>query len=54
MKDASICGLGQTAPAALQSALALDLLGLGHSAAADTTPTPESSTGQTQRTPDAP
>jgi len=53
MKDASICGLGQTAPAALQSALALDLLGVGASAAADTSRTPESSTANKQRTPDA-
>ncbi len=42
MKDASICGLGQTAPAALQSALALNLLGVGASDAADTSRTPES------------
>jgi len=53
MKDASICGLGQTAPAALQSALALDLLGVGALGAADTSPTPESSTAEKQRTPDA-
>jgi len=53
MKDASICGLGQTAPAALQSALALDLLGVGASGAADTSSTPESSTANKQRTPDA-
>ncbi|MEJ7705706.1 MAG: NADH-ubiquinone oxidoreductase-F iron-sulfur binding region domain-containing protein [Geodermatophilaceae bacterium] len=53
MKDASICGLGQTAPAALQSALALNLLGVGASGAADTSRTPESSTGNKQRTPDA-
>ncbi|MBA2415439.1 MAG: NAD(P)H-dependent oxidoreductase subunit E [Geodermatophilaceae bacterium] len=53
MKDASICGLGQTAPAALQSALALNLLGVGASGAADTSTTPESSTGNKQRTPDA-
>ncbi|MBA3523760.1 MAG: NAD(P)H-dependent oxidoreductase subunit E [Geodermatophilaceae bacterium] len=52
MKDASICGLGQTAPAALQSALALGLLGTDP-AEADTSPTPESSTSQEQAKPHA-
>jgi len=55
MKDASICGLGQTAAAALQSALALGLIpGVdADEAAVDTSETPQSSTGQKQETPDA-
>jgi len=53
MKDASICGLGQTAPAALQSALALGLVpgvDSGHPGV-DTSRTPESSTDEKQERP---
>ncbi len=55
MKDASICGLGQTAPAALQSALALNLIpaAAGSGGAVDTSRTPESSAGGEQEDVDA-